>query len=268
MHIWSRYIRMVEQPPTYGLCNWNYAVLAALMSMHSEMPHFQKIIWLLLIGGFLFLEFRAIDWDRTNSDTHESLNRMQEREQFRNILAQDQVNFDHILQQNQIQFRQTAAKMGVVSKLAKESVDEITGGDAFCYLIALPPGQIPDQTLNAGGKWPLLVVNSSRTIPLTGVAIGIKESLPPNPTQEEVLRFLNPRSYTMLGINTCYPVMQGSASVNYSIPPGTYAIWIQTRNRAFDEILSIKFDQKLGRYVTECSVMRVGDGKVVYTCGH
>src|SRR5216683_7854909 len=52
-------------PPT-GYAIGIVAVLAAVMTVHGEMRHGHKVVWMLLIGAFLFIEFRAIDHDRAD----------------------------------------------------------------------------------------------------------------------------------------------------------------------------------------------------------
>ena len=65
------------------------AVLAAIMSLHQGMKPWQQAIWLLLIGGFLWIEFRAIDKDRTINDVVQANARWEERYSFGELLNQE-----------------------------------------------------------------------------------------------------------------------------------------------------------------------------------
>jgi hypothetical protein len=58
--------------PVPGYAIGVLAVLAAVMSVHIEvgMAWWQKALWMLLMGGFLFLEFRAIEKDRRDLYRH------------------------------------------------------------------------------------------------------------------------------------------------------------------------------------------------------
>src|ERR1035438_875140 len=104
-------------PPGYSV--GVLAVLAAVMSVHGEMPPFQKVFWLLLIAAFLFLEFRAIDWDRANIDAHDALVRMEERSQFREVMHEDQEHFQELLRGDQSQFQSLLSSETKTQKFAE-----------------------------------------------------------------------------------------------------------------------------------------------------
>jgi membrane protein implicated in regulation of membrane protease activity len=62
--IWIPYSAL----PAPGFAVAVIAVLAAAMSVHPDMLPWQKFVWLLLIGAFLFTELRAISKDKTAMD--------------------------------------------------------------------------------------------------------------------------------------------------------------------------------------------------------
>jgi hypothetical protein len=91
-------------PPGYAV--GVLAVLAAAMSVHGEMRMGHKILWMLLIGAFLFAEFRAIDNDRAEFAMKEECRRRDENAQFQGIVdgLTDAVNL------SRIQFAETRGK--------------------------------------------------------------------------------------------------------------------------------------------------------------
>src|SRR5271155_3481453 len=59
---WSR----TNQLPVPGWAIGILALLAAVMSLHTSMGKWHKAIWILLMGLFLLIEFRAIAKDRND----------------------------------------------------------------------------------------------------------------------------------------------------------------------------------------------------------
>jgi hypothetical protein len=58
------------------------AVAAAAMSVHDDMKRWQKGLWLLIIGGFLVTELRAISKDRMESQNQAEADRKAQNENF------------------------------------------------------------------------------------------------------------------------------------------------------------------------------------------
>jgi hypothetical protein len=76
---WLRWL-----PPT-GYAVAAVAGLAAAMTVQTEMQPGHKAAWMLLVGGFLFIEFRAINKDRADFALQELLRRKEENAKFQAI---------------------------------------------------------------------------------------------------------------------------------------------------------------------------------------
>ena len=123
--------------PVPGFAIGALAVLAAVMSVHGDMRPWQKAVWMLLIGAFLVLEFRAIDKDRAEYTAAEKVRRTEEREQFQDIAN----GINASIKQGAAQFDATISGM-------KGLLSEETGGNSYIYFdIGGPAGpfemQIP-----------------------------------------------------------------------------------------------------------------------------
>jgi hypothetical protein len=130
--------------PAPGYAIGVLAVLAAAMSIHGEMLPWHKAVWMLLIGVFLIIEFRAIDRDRANYSNTETAKRIEERKQFQAIadgISATIANSD----------KQFAATMSGI----RQNIDTITGGTTYCYVVAGPVGNDFLLTVNTVGSSPL-----------------------------------------------------------------------------------------------------------------
>ena len=110
-------------PPGYAI--GALAVMAAVMSLHIEakMQWWEKATWMLLMGAFLILEFKAIKEDR---GTQEEVHKKELAQQAKS--AEDTI--DAILEsrnkqmaQNQQQFNQTLDKMNGLTTRAQQTLD-------------------------------------------------------------------------------------------------------------------------------------------------
>ena len=72
--------------PSPGYAIAVVALVAAVMSVHGEMRGPQKAIWLLLIGVFMIIEFRAIKEDRMATEEHQRLIEKEDRASFQKIV--------------------------------------------------------------------------------------------------------------------------------------------------------------------------------------
>jgi hypothetical protein len=93
--------------PSPGYSIGVLAVVAAVMSVHPEMKDFQKVIWMLLIGAFLTIEFRAIDKDRKENNKQQAATEQQQQQAFQSILDSGTQNFKDLLSQEQAHFEKT-----------------------------------------------------------------------------------------------------------------------------------------------------------------
>jgi hypothetical protein len=115
--------------PVPGYAIGVLALLAAIMSLHTEMGRWHKVVWILLVGAYLVIEFRAIKKDRTEYATLEESRRAEQNNQFNDIAE----NLKKSMQQSHIQFSETTAGIN-------RTLSTITGGDTVCYVIASPIG--------------------------------------------------------------------------------------------------------------------------------
>jgi len=207
--------------PSPGYAIGVLAVLAAVMSIHTEMPPFQKALWLLLIGVFLVIELRAIDWDRANNDVREALVRMQERDQFATILRQGEE-----------ESKKTLDKMSGVTQLARRSIYEETGGDSYVVVR-------PDFTPTGKNVFTLGV----------GLCAKCLYSVP-----NAYVYFKTGGSQTLILHDTVTPMFV--VTTQETITPAetgetTYGINVTARNKPTQETLKVRFNAQSKQW--ECS---------------
>lgn len=119
--------------PVPGYAIGVLAVLAAVMSLHIEarVQWWDKSVWMLLMGAFLVLEFKAINEDR----------RIQDETHRNELAAQAKANQNTITTilntaneqsaQNQRQFKQTLDQMKGVATTSQHALNFMTGGDSY-----------------------------------------------------------------------------------------------------------------------------------------
>lgn len=100
-------IRWWNNLPVPGYAIGVLAVAAAVMSVHGRMRWWQKVTWMLIIGAFLFLEFRAIDKDRKLFADDQAMQRDKEQDRFKRLLNNQNDNFNKMLTQAQADFSAT-----------------------------------------------------------------------------------------------------------------------------------------------------------------
>lgn len=127
--------------PATGYAIGVLAVIAAVMSVHGEMRPWQKVIWMLLVGAFLFLEFRAINKDRADFAKAEADRVAKEHQQFQTIA----VGVKETIANSDRQFAATMSRFN-------ETLNTLTGDGSYCYF-----------TFNFGGT-PALVHRGKYTL--------------------------------------------------------------------------------------------------------
>jgi len=146
-------------PPGYGVTA--LAVAAAAMTVLGEMKGKEKLAWILVLFGFLFLELHAIKVERASQ---EELQRVAREEQLRHFgeiskgiqksIEQSDRDFEETMNKsNQVIGLQSTAVAGLTANL-----NTLTGADSFCYL-QFAPGQsfLPFVHI---GKFPLYGVSA------------------------------------------------------------------------------------------------------------
>jgi hypothetical protein len=110
--------------PPVGLYIGVLAFVAGIVTVWAPEHPWAKAAWLLVFGGFLVLEISTLYLQRAEDQTTAETNRRNEDDRIAKILAQ-----------NEQEFSATLSRLTDVSVLAKRSINNITGGDGFCYII-------------------------------------------------------------------------------------------------------------------------------------
>jgi hypothetical protein len=80
--------------PTPGKAVAALAVAAAVMSLRPEATGLERTAWVLVLCGFLYVELRTIDKDRSDSARQQGIDRQQEDSRFDGILKANRDQFD------------------------------------------------------------------------------------------------------------------------------------------------------------------------------
>jgi len=138
--------------PSPGFAIGVLAVIAAVMSVHTDMRGWQRVTWILLIGAFLAIEFRAITKDRVDAALADAQKRVAENSQFLTIVRE----LSDSIQQNQEQFQATMSGLNTTVDRVGDSIKTQTGGDSFAYVTFTPePNQQFMIAITSHGKYPL-----------------------------------------------------------------------------------------------------------------
>lgn len=114
-------------PPGYAV--GVLAVLAAVMSLHIEakMQWWEKSFWMLLMGSFLVLEFKAIRQDRTEQDSKHQTELAAQAEKNKETIETILRTHNETMAQNQKQFGDTVSKMNGLADKSKQNIDLAAG---------------------------------------------------------------------------------------------------------------------------------------------
>lgn len=130
------------------------AVMATLMALRGEMGHREKSLWMLALFAFLFIEFRAINKDRTDHD----LEVRAEREQFG-------ANFKSIAEGLNTSITTSQKQFEAMMRRTNSVLTSVTGGTAFAVVM-------PSTFVRGDNEFPLLIENHGDQI-LTGVTVTV-----------------------------------------------------------------------------------------------
>jgi hypothetical protein len=141
------------------------AVFMAVRGDMREMHGGEKVLWILVVSGLMFIELRAIDKDRSDHDreqarirSQEAAARNEEHEAFNSIAD----GITTSIYNNQIAFDATMLRMSNLAKMSGENLAEVTGGDSFPHVdVNRFSGPDVSMHLLSTGKHPLyeIVVN-------------------------------------------------------------------------------------------------------------
>lgn len=130
------------------------AVIATLMALRGEMGHREKSLWMLALFAFLFIEFRAINKDRTDHDNEVRA----ERKQF-------EANFKSIAEGLNTSISNSQKQFDAMMRRTNSVLTSVTGGTAYTVVM-------PDTFIRGDNEFPLLIENHGDQI-LTGVTVTV-----------------------------------------------------------------------------------------------
>jgi hypothetical protein len=130
--------------PSPGKAVAAMGVVAAVMSLRGEMGGMEKVAWILLLFGFLAVEVKSIDNDRTLAEQERSATVERERQGFEKIAK----GIETSIYNSDREFKQT---MGRIDK----NISTVTGGSTFCVVLASYVGTGFLMIANARGSDPL-----------------------------------------------------------------------------------------------------------------
>jgi hypothetical protein len=108
--------------PAPGYAIGALALLAAAMSLDAKMGSWHKVVWMLLIGASLLLEFRAIDKDRADYAKAEANRTIKEHQQFQSIAN----GIKETISNSNQQYATTMSRFN-------KTLNTITGDGSYCY---------------------------------------------------------------------------------------------------------------------------------------
>jgi hypothetical protein len=120
------------------------AVAAAVMTLFGEMKGKEKLAWMLILFGFLYLELSSVDIERTAQEEIQNEARAEQLRHFGEIGN----GIRGAIERSQRQFDAT---MSGINK----NINAVTGGSSFCFVVASPIGNEFLLNINTIGGSPL-----------------------------------------------------------------------------------------------------------------
>lgn len=224
------------------------AVFLALRGEIKEIHGSEKVLWIMVVFVLLYVEIRAINYDRNEASQKERQAREQEAANFKKIADGLQASIDN----SQNQFAATVAqnknildKTQSVSTLTEKNLKNITGGESFAFV---------RPQVEAAGKGPIgLVVWNHGEELLTGVTIGFSRTNDPNWGSEFFNRYavgtIAPHDAAMIPV-TITPQL-GDNGIDH------YWLMISAQNGTVDETLDFRESKKFpGTYAMRLRVTK------------
>ena len=119
-------------------------------------------------------------------------------------------------------------QLGEARVEAQRALDQTTGGNAYCFFIAMQPS-----IYSPGEKWKLRAENDGQT-PVLDVKADLREHLTATDSEDEINRKIS--SPMRMNVGT---VPKGGILTDYEILPGFYQVDIYSRNDSFIETIEI-----------------------------
>jgi hypothetical protein len=126
--------------PSPGKAVAAMAVVAAVMSLRGEMGGKEKLAWTLLLFGFLSVEIKSIDNDRTLAEQERASTVERERKGFDSVAK----GIETSISNSDREFRETMSGLN-------KNMNLVTGGKTFCVVEAIPlPGKFVFDAIAVG----------------------------------------------------------------------------------------------------------------------
>jgi hypothetical protein len=239
-------------------------VIVPLFRDLGKIGKWEKAAWTLVMFALVGLEIRSIYLDRNAHDKEQTEARAEQLRQFREIAGA----INTTIHNSQKQFETTmsrfdaiASRMESISRkeertaeLAKQNLDQVTGGEGYVYLLVAPRSPLNPRS----DKWPLVIMNSAE-IPISDVSVFITEIPMPGDSPEQ--RFNKIAFGVQLPtISTVRPLRQGGEVLSYSLDAKSYQAILRTRNNQFSEIIRIQpSSASPDGFAITYDVYRIGD---------
>jgi len=142
---------------------------AAIMAARIEPTGAEKAAWMVIISGFLVIEISAINNERFLARVHEGQRVAEEQRKFaelRNDIRDAATKTTHQLDATMVKENEVLGKTQQVAGLAKQSLENMTGGESFAI--------VTPQVWSALVPIPLTIRNYGKQT-LTGVTVTIRD---------------------------------------------------------------------------------------------
>jgi hypothetical protein len=107
--------------------------VAAIMTARDLTPG-QRVGWVVVIFALLVVEVRAIRRDRAQDEARWNIAQQKLQTNFATVQKNLQNDFAGVLAQNQQAFDETMRHIANLAQLSTEAVNNLTGGDSYCYV--------------------------------------------------------------------------------------------------------------------------------------
>jgi hypothetical protein len=193
----------------------------------EKMGRAEKALWTLVVFALFGLEIRTLYLDRDEHDAEQARERCQQLQSFQQIattlgaaITTSQTQFDATMKRSDQIMKETMAS----NKTAKESLDNITGGDSYTYVAA---------EIGAGPPFQLSVwVHGKHGV--HNVSAEIQQGFGGNPAA--IQRQIQSVHGLSLGSGNFLP---GITPISDRVGPGRYRIRVLTLNSDITELLDI-----------------------------
>ncbi len=225
------------------------AVAAGLMALRPDMSGSEKWLWAFMLTAFAVVEVRAIRNDRAIHDAEQARAAKEQADHFQSIadgITRSIATSDRHFDDTMSGVRSVIALETAVSTATNNSLEQITGGGAYCFLV---PTQI-----DMSGTFELAVATSGKVM-LPSCDVRIVENAEPGDKPEDSIR-----EFFMPGLNLTriQPLPTGATLTGYRIqaaPHRSYQMILRSPTRQVREDMSFaELPTHPGFYVPTCKI--------------